>query len=192
MSPPAKHQPKRRVLISRATKERLLNALLTGTSGGYLGSMILPGGKSGMKGARIGASVGALIGATNRGKRSTTADGVATGGDWKFQAAPKVQGRRVVKRRVPASADPERPDLKRLASRPAKYFSAYVEDMTFGQLPDDAQKDVLRFVDAKEKGKRMSGIFVVAKGPSAPTSGPSNPVNPLSLSLFRWISGWLV
>ncbi len=112
-------------------KERVRNALITGTAGGYLGGMLIEGKARvkvpaftrkllrmkrktiGIHGARTGAAIGAAVGASNRGKRSETVDSVATGGDWKF--------------------------------------SAYIEDMTFGSLPKEVQKDVQRFVTA-EKG----------------------------------------
>lgn len=130
-------------------KERARNALITGTAGGYLGGMLVEGkarvkipaitrkllklGRRktiGIHGARTGALAGALIGARNRGKRSETADAVATGGDWKFQKPPST----TVNHR----------------QQPPTSFSAFIEDMTFGSLPKDVQTEVLRFVDAKK------------------------------------------
>ena len=89
----------------RTLKERVRNALITGTAGGYLGGILVPEGKVrvkvpallrkalkmkrrktvGIHGARAGVAAGALIGGRNKGERSETVDAVATGGDWKFE-----------------------------------------------------------------------------------------------------------
>jgi hypothetical protein len=89
----------------RTLKERVRNALITGTAGGYLGGMLVPEGTVrvkvpallrkalkmkrrktvGIHGARAGVVTGALIGGRNKGERSETVDAVATGGDWKFE-----------------------------------------------------------------------------------------------------------
>lgn len=130
------HRPaKKPGQTGKALKERLRNALITGTAGGYLGGMLIEGKARvkvpaftrkllrmkrktiGIHGARTGALAGAAVGATNKGARSETADAIGTGGDWKFQAQPRC-------------------------------FSAYIEDMTFASLPKDVQADVTRFVDA--------------------------------------------
>ena len=107
--------------------DRARNALITGTAGAYLGSMVLDGKvkipaalrkllrtrrrTANIHGARAGGVAGAVLGATNKGKRSETVDSVATGGDWKF--------------------------------------SAFIEDMAFKSLPKEVQAEVTRFVDAK-------------------------------------------
>ena len=108
MSPPERpHKPAPHFAdtkTARSVKERARNALITGTAGGYLGGMMIEGKARvkipgltrkllgikrrtvGIHGARSGALIGALAGAANKGKRSETADAVATGGDWKFSA----------------------------------------------------------------------------------------------------------
>lgn len=167
MTPERPHKPATHTATktARTLKERVRNAAITGTAGGYLGGMLVEGKARvripdvtrkifkikrktiGVHGARTGALIGALAGAANKGKRSDTVDSVATGGDWKFAAGRKVvrvmriQGKRVQSPNQPL-AD-ERPHTKVM-------FSAYVEDMKLSGLPKEVQADVTRFVDAKK------------------------------------------
>jgi len=67
-------------------KQRIKNALVTATGGGFLGSLV-HSGKSGLAGARVGAALGAAAGLLHDPKKRTkTGDAMAGGGDWHFES----------------------------------------------------------------------------------------------------------
>ena len=136
-NPDSKSKPRASTSKSVPLKERVQNALVSGTAGGYIGGLLVGGktrvrvptaalrGALGMKrrktvsvhGARLGAGLGAAAGFLHR-KRSKSAQEIAERGTGLVAATTA--------------------------------FSAFIEDMTFDALPKDVQAEVSRFVDAKK------------------------------------------